>query len=189
MSLFRSIKNALFPVQKKSVDDTFIFPYSEDKEMKRQEIWSNLEKGLLFEDMNLLIPWSTPFSDLDKFAEHREDRGDRTNWSFGKHCILDGYECSIGVMKWSWIHDTNPFSQIDAWLGFDDAGCERFLFLKERLTELLGEPDTLQLKKFDDLDLGTVEWRNKNVQVLLIGIEQFACKYWLKIGLKDHKNF
>ncbi|WP_018343736.1 hypothetical protein [Cytophaga aurantiaca] len=169
-------------------DTSFIFPYSENKETKRQQVWSNLEKGILFEDANRFIPWTIPFADLDSFAEERKGSGDRTNWFLGKHQILDGYESAIGVMKWSWVNDTNSFSEIEEWLGYDDEGNKKFLLLKGKLTDLLGEPTLLELEKFGGLDLGSIEWTNQNVRIALTGIEQFACKYRMYIGLKENKN-
>jgi hypothetical protein len=170
------------------IHHSFIFPYAQDKETKRQEIGSNLEKGILFEDVNRFIPWLTPFSELDTFAQQRKDSGDRTNWFLGKHRILDGYESTVGVMKWIFVPDSNPFSEIEEWIGYDDAGNKKFLYLKDTFTDLLGEPTLLELEKFGDLDLGSIEWTHKNVGIRLSGFEQFACKYVLSIGLKDHKN-
>lgn len=40
---------SLFKRQKKP-EYSFVFPYSEDKVIKRQQIWDNLQNGLLIED-------------------------------------------------------------------------------------------------------------------------------------------
>ena len=190
MSLFQNIKDALFSTHSsRNLDNKFSYPYSDDKEIKRSQIWENLGKGILFEDTKILIPWLTPFSEIDKFAEQRKDSGDRTNWFLGKHEILDGYTSYVGVMKWVFINNSKPFSEIEEWLGFDYEGNEKFITLKEKLTDLLGEPSSIQLEKFGDFDLGSIEWTNKNVRISLTGIEQFACKYRMHIGLTGNKNW
>ena len=93
----------------KQMNSNFIFPYSTDKEIKRRQLWKNLQSGLLFEDNQVFIPWLTPYSELDKYAEDRKDSGDRTNWFLGKHKILDGFESYVGVMKWLDIDSKKPF--------------------------------------------------------------------------------
>lgn len=175
-------------VQTETLDYSFIFPYSNDREIKRQQIWNNLQKGILFEEKQILIPWLTAFSELDKFAEQRKDRGDRTNWFLGEHKILDGFNSFVGVMKWITVKKSNPFSEIEEFLGFDYEGNQKFTFLKTRLTDLLGEPSNISLEKFSDFDLGAVEWINRNARIRLSAIEQFSCQYRLSIGLTDNKN-
>ena len=169
------------------MNSNFIFPYSTDKEIKRRQIWENLQSGLLFEDNQVFIPWLTPYSELDKYAEDRKDSGDRTNWFLGKHKILDGFESYVGVMKWLDIDSKKPFGMTDEFLGSENNGYQKFLELKEKLTDLLGEPTSIELEKYDNLDLGHIEWTNGKVSISLSGIEQFACKYRLYIGLKDEK--
>ena len=169
------------------MNSNFIFPYSTDKEIKRRQIWENLQSGLLFEDTQVFIPWLTPYSELDKYAEDRKDSGDRTNWFLGKHKILDGFESYVGVMKWLDIDGKKPFGMTDEFLGSENNGYQKFLELKEKLTDLLGEPTSIELEKYDNLDLGHIEWTNGKVSISLSGIEQFACKYRLYIGLKDEK--
>lgn len=169
------------------MNSNFIFPYSTDKEIKRRQIWENLQSGLLFEDTLVFIPWLTPYSELDKYAEDRKDSGDRTNWFLGKHKILDGFESYVGVMKWLDIDGKKPFGMTDEFLGSENNGYQKFLELKEKLTALLGEPTSIELEKYDNLDLGHIEWTNGKVSISLSGIEQFACKFRLYIGLKDEK--
>ena len=169
----------------KQMNSNFIFPYSTDKEIKRRQLWKNLQSGLLFEDNQVFIPWLTPYSELDKYAEDRKDSGDRTNWFLGKHKILDGFESYVGVMKWLDIDSKKPFGMTNEFLGSENNGYQKFLELKEKLTDLLGEPTSIELEKYDNLDLGHIEWTNGKVSISLSGIEQFACKYRLYIGLKD----
>ena len=167
----------------KPAEISFIFPYSTDKAIKRQEIWSNLQKGLLLEDTGTFVPWITPYAELDKYVEQRKDSGDRTNWFLGHHIILDGINCNIGVMKWLHIKDKTPFSRVEEFLGFDNAGNQKFLLLRDRLSDTLGAPSLIELEKFGNNDLGNIQWRNGKIEVSLVGIEQFACKYFFHIGV------
>jgi hypothetical protein len=189
LRFLQNIKDAILSIlPTKFANSSFVFPYSEDIETKRQQIWSNLQKGILFEDTGLLIPWSTTFTKINDLAEQRRDSGDRTNWLLGEHEILDGYICNVALMKWKFINYSNPFSEIEVWLGFDKEGNEQFMFLKNKLTELLGEPSALKLEKFGDFDIGSIEWLNQKVKITLSGIEQFAFKYRLYVGLAENRN-
>jgi hypothetical protein len=184
MNYFKILKGRFFkdyPI--KLIELSFTFPYSSDKEIKRTQIWENLNKGIFFEDSQRLIPWSTTFLDLDKLAEKRRDSGDRTNWLLGEHAILDGYSCFVEVMKWVFVKSDKPFSEISTSLGFDYEGNKKFLMLKEKLTGLLGAPVELDIEKFGDFDLGVYKWENGNVKIALIGTEVFNCKYSLNVGL------
>ena len=188
LKILQNIKK-LFDTSKPKIqlDTSFVFPYSADKEIKRLQIWDNLQKGLLFEDTKAFIPWITPYSELDKYSEQRKDSGDRTNWFLGQHKILDGTNSYIGVMKWLDEKENNPFLRIDEFLGFDNEGNKKFLELKEKFTELLGQPNYIKLEKFGDNYLGGIEWSNREISIYLSGIEQFACKYRLYIGLKENE--
>lgn len=170
------------------LDTTFIFPYSTDKLKKRNEIWSNLQKGLLLEDKKILIPWETPFNQLNKYREKRRDSGDRTEWYLGKHLILDGYESHLETMMWMYLPWINPMTEISEKIGTDSKGNRNFLDLRERITELLGEPTKIELEKFGSLDLGLVEWTNDRVKISIVGIEIFNCRYSLNIGLTKNRN-
>ena len=161
----------------------YTYPYSQDLLVRRKEIWDNLQKGILFEDQNIFIPWRTKYARITELCEKRKDSGDRTNWYFGNHKVIDGYECSIEVMKWDWIPWNRPFSNIEVMLGFDDDGEEKFIFLKKHLTALLGEPTFMKPEEFGKSQIGKYIWINGLTQVHIIGYEQFALKYWLHIGL------
>lgn len=133
MRLLKNIKTVLFPTHiDRTFDSTFIFPYSDNNEIKRQQIWENLEKGIFFEDTKILLPWLTPFAGLDKLAEQRKNSGDRTNWFLGKHLIPDDYTCYASVMKWVFVKNSKPFSGIEDWSGLEYEGNEKFLLLKAR---------------------------------------------------------
>lgn len=165
------------------VDFSPVFPYADDPLVKRQQVWDNLQVGLLFEDTGVFVRWDTPFIQIDAIAVDRSVSGDRINWFLGKHVILDGCESYVGVMKWMWISTHEPFLQVDDFLGFDYEGNEKFCRLATKLTDLFGPPYVQELEKFGSFDLGTVQWKMGNAQITLSAIEQFACKYRLHIGL------
>lgn len=91
-------------------------------------------------------------------------------------------------MKWLDEKDDKPFLRTDEFLGFDNEGNKKFLELKEKFTDLFGEPNYIKLEKYGDNDLGGIEWMNRNISIYLSGIEQFACKYRLYIGIKETEN-
>ncbi|MCG3164247.1 MAG: hypothetical protein POELPBGB_00001 [Bacteroidia bacterium] len=170
------------------LDDSFIFPYSTDKTEKRKQIWDNLQKGLLFEDERLLIPWLTPFNQLDNIKEKRHDSGDRTLWYLGKRTILDGYEGHFEVIKWTWLPWTNPMTVISENIGHDFEGMKKFHYLNDYITNLLGDPTKIDLEKFASYDIGIIQWQNDLVKLTLVGIEHFNFRYNFSIGLVKDKN-
>lgn len=185
MNLFQKLKSSFSPARQPAIqlDAHFIYPYSEDKEIKRLQIWENLQRGILFEDVQVFVPWLTPYSEIDRYAQKRRDSGDRTNWFLGEHKILDGVNSFVGVMKWITIGWKKPFSKIEEFLGTDELGNQKFMALIENLTYLLGQPSVSELEKFGSFDLGVVQWTNGNATISLVGIEQFECKYRLHVGL------
>jgi hypothetical protein len=170
------------------LDKSFAFPYSSDLNVKRQQIWDNLQRGLLFEDSQSFINWLTPFNKVDNFKEKRHDSGDRTLWYLGKRTVLDGYEGHFEVMKWVWLPWTNPITKISENIGHDFDGMKKFHYLKDYITNLLGDPTTIELEKFGSFDLGEIQWKNGLVKLTLVGIEHFNCRYSFSIGLLRDKN-
>jgi hypothetical protein len=169
------------------MNNSYNFPYSEDLETKKIEILDNLEKGLLLEDKDVFIPWSTTYNEIDFYAEHKIDSGDRTNWFLGQHQILGGLITNISVFKWADVNSNNSFSQIDDFLGFDDDGNAKFIMFKAHFINLLGEPSYYKLEEFEPNQfLGSIEWTYKNIRIYLTGFEQFAHKYRITIGLKKN---
>ena len=184
MTFLQKIRDSFVRLKTKN---KIAFPYSEDLNVKRQQIWANLQQGILLEDTGVLIPWNKSFANLSAYAEKRLDSGDRTNWYLGKHVILDGYNCHIEVMKWSFVSSWRRFSQIDVWLGHDNDGNKAFHLLREKITNMLGAPANVELEKFGDLDLGVIQWKQNKIKISLVGIEVFNCKYWLHVGLSSRK--
>lgn len=185
----RRIKELISRLDKtEKLDASFVFPYSTDKEIKRQQLIDNLQKGLLLEDKGILIPWLTPFNQVDKYKEKRRDRGDRTEWFLGSHTIIDGYKCELEIMMWMYLPWRNPITEISADLGFDEKGMNNFYSIKNHLVDRVGEPHRTDIKKWGDLDLGIIEWKFDKVKIALVGIEHFAGKYSFTIGLTKDRN-
>lgn len=190
MRLLRRIRELISRLDKTEKPDTsFVFPYSNDKETRKQQLIDNLQKGLLLEDKGILIPWLTPFNKLYKFQEQRRDRGDRTVWYLGQRTVLDGYIGGLEIMMWMFLPWTNPITEIKIDLSYDYQGMKNFHELKEHLIDRFGQPHTSEINKWGDLDVGLIQWRFGKIKLDLVGIEHFAARYSLHIGLiKDRNN-
>jgi hypothetical protein len=162
----------------------FIYPYSADEQIRREEIWKNLQKGILLEDKGLMVPWYFPFFKMETIKERKREMADRTEWYLGKRIILDGYEAQLETMRWKHIPEENPVKRLTENLGVDDAGQERFNYLKKHLTDTLGEPSKVELHKFGVYDIGNVSWEKGDIALTLVGIEHFNIRYTFYIGLK-----
>ena len=165
---------------------SYQFPYSTDVAVKRQQIWDNLQRGIMLEDRGIFLPWSTPYSELDRYKETRTDRGDL--WYLGHRRILDGLTCHMEVMKWITQPWSSTFDKFSESLGQDEAGFVRFKDRTKYLTHLLGEPTTREIEQFGSFDLGDITWRNNAVEISLVGIEIFSCRYSLNVGLIDNSH-
>ena len=98
---------------------------------------------------------------------------------------LEGHTGPVTVMKWATVKETDPFSKIEIWLGEDHDGNKQFHYLINKLTDLLGEPKTKDIRAFGDLDTGVVELTDGRTRVYVVSIEQFVCKYRLHIAVND----
>lgn len=189
MKIVRVIKKNVYDFNKGGGNENnFVFPYSSDNTIKRQQIWNNLQKGLLFEGKRILIPWLIPYNKIDNLKLKLIDSGDRTICYLGKQTILDGYEGQFEVVKWISVPKTNPIVEIYENIGHDHIGHEKFNYLRDYITNLLGDPAISELEKFDTFDLGFMQWENGIVKLKLIGIEHFSCRYTFSIGLIDESN-
>ncbi len=183
MKFLRKIKEIISRIGNSAIlDTTFVFPYSSDKEIRAKQIIYNLKKGLLLEDKKVLISWMTAYNSVNKYKVKRRDSGDRTEWYLGNHPILDGYICELEIMMWMNVPWKNTISEITADLGLDYKGMENFYTLKNHLVERIGEPHLTNIKKWGDLDLGIIQWQFNEINISIVGIEHFACKYRLSIG-------
>jgi hypothetical protein len=163
----------------------FIFPYSGDKATRREQIHSNLQKGILFEDTGLFLPWSTPYGAIEKIAEQKQERGDRIIWYLGHRTILGGYKCHATVSMWKTGPLSRPIQKIEETLGTDYDGNQKLLASRDSFNASLGELENSNFGMEDDLYIGNLNWKVGNCYVTLVGIEQFAYKYFLYVGLPD----
>lgn len=171
------------------IDKGFTFPYSSDKEIKRQQIWNNLQKGLLFEDKQTLIPWLTSFNQVDNFKEKCEDSGDRTEWYLGRRTVLGGYDGHFEIMKWDYLPWSNPFERVTSNLGYGKDGHHNFLLLIEHLKNLLGNPTKTDIEfESENFTEGSYEWKNGEVQIMVSGFDMHGSRYQLSIGLVRDRN-
>jgi hypothetical protein len=167
---------------------SYIFPYSDDPQERRRQIWENLQHGILFEDKKLFIPWETPYRKIGSVSERIDKRGDRTYWYLGKREILHGLDCHVEVLKWVTQPDVSSVDQISDNLGHDLEGNQRFLSRIDHLTALLGEPTQKELTEAGSLHLGIVMWEMGKARISLTGVEVWNCRYNLNVGLIDNSH-
>jgi len=185
MELLSKLKKLLAPGNGPAELSTdFVYPYSVDEQIKREEIWNNLQRGILLEDKGILVPWGFPYFKMETIKEQKRERADRTEWNLGKRIILDGYEAQLETMRWKHIPDDNPLKRLTENLGYDEAGQERFNLLRNHLTGLLGEATKIQLQKFGSYDIGNISWEKDDIALTLVGIEHFNVRYTFNIGIK-----
>ncbi len=165
-----------------------IFPYSEDPQERRSQVWENLQHGILLEDTSLFIPWATPYRKIGSVSEKTDKRADRTYWYLGKREILHGLECHVEILKWSTQPDISPVDQISDNLGHDEEGYQRFLSRIEHLTRLLGEPTKKELTEVGRFYLGMVMWEMGKARITVTGVEVWNYRYNLKVGLIDNSH-
>jgi hypothetical protein len=185
MTLLKRLRNLITGAEHSANKKTsFIFPYSDDPLKKKEEVWQNLQNGLLLEDKGIFVPWALPFYGIEAVAEKRLERADRTEWYLGRRTILDGYEAGLELMRWKFIADDKPIKRLSENLGRDEQGFERFNYLRQYLTGLLGEPANVQLQKFGEADIGEIAWERGDITLTLVGIEHFDLRYTFNIGIK-----
>lgn len=188
VKILRRLKEIVSRLAKtKKLDNNYLFPYSSDKILKRQQVWDNLQKGLLFENQGILIPWLTPYNQIDTFKEKRHDSGDRTNWYLGKQTILDGYEGHFEVMKWIWLPWTNAIERVTVNLGFGKDGHHNFLLLIEHIKNLLGAPTKIEIEfENENFTDGCYEWTNGAVIIRVSAFDMHGARYEFDIGLIEN---
>ena len=190
MQILRRLKEIISQIGKTSkLDNSFSFPYSIDKATRAQQLWDNLQKGIFFEDKQVLIPWLTPYNQLENFKEKRDDSGDRTNWYLGRRKVLDGYEGHFEVMKWIFIPWTNGFERVSEFLGFGKDGHIKFLNLVSHLTATFGEATNIEIEEENEnFTEGSYEWKHGHVIIRVSGFDMHGSRYKLIIGLIQNKN-
>lgn len=76
-----------------------IFPYSNEFEKRKLEIWSNLEKGIYLENNGILLRWNWFYNFPNEIVKRFDNRTYYEEWSFGLQNILNGFELHIGTEK------------------------------------------------------------------------------------------
>jgi len=169
----------------KKLDLTFKFPYSGDARTKKNELIDNLQKGLLFEDTEDFLNWKMSFKELESYCLKIEEKGDRVNYYLGEHTILDGLDCHITVMRWIDKPKSNPFSQIDFFLGFDSITIKNLKEIEKHIVLKLGEPTAKEAWSEDEMK---IEWKFDKSNITLLTWQRFAIHGMLHVGLNENKN-
>jgi hypothetical protein len=139
----------------------------------------------LFEETNHFIPWANTFKDLEKEDIEVVKQSDRTIYKFGKQKILNGLELDLKTMCWSHKNKNVSFAAVTSDLGDATFGETKAREIKKYLVDLFGEPND---KNVDNEDKMSIKWTFDNIRISIVGIEQFAMKYDIRIGWIDEPN-
>jgi hypothetical protein len=154
------------------------FPYSNDPEIKRQELIKNFENGVLFEDLELFVEWNVPFRNLQRYV--RKKQKNKSYLDHGRHIIIDGLEVFLEPHKL--MINSLPFINVSSFLGFDEQGHNRFLEVTSHLIDKFGNPtrsdNTLP---FDFRGAKSTRWIYPSFQISLNVWERFAIHFDLRI--------
>jgi hypothetical protein len=155
--------------------------------VKNEDLITNLETGILFEDNGEFLRWNDSFKDIEKHCKEVEVKGDRVVYHLGEHKILNGLTCHLSSMRWINESENNPFSSIDYFLGFDAIAIDKIEFLSKHLKHELGKPS----KEEDwDNDEMLQEWNFDKTHITLSTWERFAIHGKMNVGLvsREHLN-
>jgi hypothetical protein len=125
------------------------------------------------------------FRDIESHCIKIEEKGDRVNYYLGEHTLLDGLKCNVTVMRWIDKPKSNPFSQINFFLGFDSIAVDKLKDIEEHITKKIGKPTAKENWSVDEIK---VEWKFDQSYITLITWERFAIHGKLNIGLKENTN-
>lgn len=139
----------------------------------------------MFEETNHFIPWANTFKDLEKEDIEVVKQSDRTIYKFGKQKILNGLELDLKTMCWSHKNKNVSFAAVTSDLGDATFGETKAREIKKYLVDLFGEPND---KNVDNEDKMSIKWTFDNIRISIVGIEQFAMKYDIRIGWIDEPN-
>jgi len=155
------------------------------RKVKNEELITNLETGILFEDNGEFLQWNDSFKDIEKHCKEVEVKDDRVIYHFGEHKILNGLTCHLSAMRWNDISENGSFSCVDYFLGFDAAAIDNVNLISKHLKQELGEPS--KEESWDDDEM-LKEWKYDKVQIILNTWERFAIHGNMKIGLTENIN-
>jgi|GEM_PF-3012607 len=163
---------------------SFRFPYSPDPLLRREELWHNLQHGILLEDKGVLLAWDTPFLMLRKYAEryYPQTRRSKALWQLGRHPVLDGYILDVGIYRERLQYTDQPFRRASVLLGFGESGLYALRDLLVHLTDRFGQPDNGQLSELGDLSVGEVSWRKGDTEIRVSAVGQYTVECYLYIG-------
>lgn len=178
-----SILDKIF--RKKQVLEVFLPPYTDSQLDLNTQLITNLEHGILFEDTNQLISWSTSFNEFKKVAVEIKERGDRTELKHGKRKVLNGLELNFYTMQWINTSPKLSFGSIESFLGHENEGKILAEIVTKHLIENLGEP---VIKTEDDGEYSR-EWKFNKAKISIVCWQHFSWKYELKIGLINEPNW
>lgn len=171
--------NTIF--DKPKLSNAFVFPYSNDPELKKQQIWKNLEHGLLIEDAQVFLPWKSSFKVLKQF-NRIEKSGDRTIWYFSKRNILGGFELQFQVVKWNYGLGRKKFDYVYAIISKETTES-----LIQHLIKTIGLPEkeNLNLNSNEYYD-GECTW-TRNERKIKISTAEFHGGYAYKFKIGTEK--
>ncbi len=179
MKLITKIISAIF--KKPKLLNEFVFPYSNNPEQKKQQIWKNLESGLLIENTQTLLLWKTPYNFLKGF-NRKEKTEDRTTWHFLKCNILDGFELQFEAVKWKYGLGRDKFDYV-------------YSIINAEITESLIKhlKKNIGLPKKENLNLDSKEyyegeciWIQNKIKIKISTAEfHGGYAYKLKIGTEE----
>ncbi|TDP57950.1 hypothetical protein [Flavobacterium dankookense] len=173
------IYNYLYFLFKLKFKNKFIFPYSNDYELRENQIWKNLAYGLLIENKKQFLIWEMPFSLLSNYTK-KEKSGDRTTWYFNNNKILNGFELNIQIVKWN-IEPFKKFEFIEYTINKETADK-----LIKHLSENIGNPEINSINiNSDDYYIGKCEWEKFDIKIKILTAEfQGGFAYKIQIGKK-----
>jgi hypothetical protein len=166
--------------KKKIAEYKFIYPYSGDAEIRREQLMQNFQTGILLEDLKVLIPWHEPFRNLERFVRKHTKTNNQFN-DEGMHVIMDGLTITLDPHKR--MSNYTPFSKLESFLGFDDIGHTSYLIIRDHIVHRFGQPteqhNWLPYHFYGDQ---TLYWKFQGFQISLPVWERYAIHYSLEIA-------
>ena len=168
-------------IKSNNIPSSVIFPYADDLHQKQQQLWDNLQQGLLFEGQRVFLPWETSYKGLSKLAVKKIKQSDRTIWWLGERVILGGLQSRLHILQWFDVSGSAKINKVTGNLGQDYEGYHRFQEAEQHLVKMFGKPHSKEMEPAGPMELGAVEWTHNNICIRLSGIEIFTFRYSLNI--------
>ncbi len=138
-----------------------------------------LEKGILLEDINILLEWNKPLKQLA--IENNAaiiEQADRTSVEWGKHTILNGLE--LNLSNTYLLSKPEKFNFIECDFNGDKESFNYFYIIEKHLEKHFGKP----LESEDDLEIKRHKsrvWQISNVRIRLYLFEMHAFRLNFRI--------